>query len=286
MGAAIGSISVLLFGTALLLLGNGLQVSLVALRAAIEGFPQPMIGLIMAGYFIGFVIGSYYGPALVRRAGHIRVFAALASVASAVALLLVLLPHPWVWWLLRIITGFCFAGLYTVIESWLNERASNSNRGVVLSFYMVVTLGALAAGQQLLGLASPASYELFLVVSVLISLALVPITLTRGAAPMVVETAPLSLRQIYAITPLGLAVCLGSGLATGAFWGLLGHGGDLRQRAWARGRRGGQLHDRHRAGRYADAVAGRLALRPLRATARADGGERCAGPMCHSPLSG
>ena len=220
MGAIIGSISVLLFGTALLLVGGGLQGSLIALRAAIEGFDTPLIGLIMAGYFIGFVLGSRYSSQLIRSAGHIRVFAALASIASAAALLHILYTDPWSWWVLRVITGFCFAGLYMVIESWLNDRANNTNRGSILSVYMVISLIALALGQQFLGLADPASFELFVIVSVLISFALVPIALTRTAAPLPVTSQSLGIRLLFRVTPLGAVACLASGLVSGAFWGM------------------------------------------------------------------
>jgi MFS family permease len=220
MLAVLPSVSTLLFGLGVLLLGSGLQGTLLGVRAGIEGFATQSIGLIMAAYYGGFVAGSLYVPALVRRAGHIRTFAALASLASAAPLLHALYVTPWSWALLRVVSGFCFAGLFMVVESWLNDRATNATRGTILSIYMIVSLTALAAGQQLLTLADPADFELFALTSVLVSLALVPVALTRSAAPTPIETARFGLKHLYAVSPLGVVGSFGAGLIQGAFWGM------------------------------------------------------------------
>ncbi|HET6519340.1 MAG TPA: MFS transporter, partial [Geminicoccaceae bacterium] len=220
MLAVLPSVSALLLGIGVLLLGNGLQGTLLGVRAGMEGFPTQVIGLVMSAYFAGFVAGSLYVPALVRRSGHIRTFAALASVASAAPLLHALYVAPFSWALLRVVTGFCFAGLFMVAESWLNDRATNETRGNILSVYMIVNLSALAIGQQFLTLADPADYQLFALSSVLVSVALVPVALTRSAAPVPIKPKRFGLKRLHAVSPLGVIGALGSGLIQGAFWGM------------------------------------------------------------------
>jgi len=180
MGKSIAGIAALLIATAILISGNGLQGTLLPVRANLEAFPAGLIGTMMSGYFVGFILGCRTVPALIQRVGHIRVFLALASVASASTLLHVLFVNVWLWALLRAVTGFCFAGLSMVLESWINERVTNENRGRILSVYRMVDLGALTLGNLLLGTANPAGFELFALVSILVSLALVPVALTRG----------------------------------------------------------------------------------------------------------
>ena len=219
MLAVLPSVSALLFGLGVLLLGSGLQGTLLGVRAGIEGFAAQTVGLLMAAYYAGYAAGSLYVPVLVRRAGHIRTFAALASVASAAPLLHALYVAPWTWTVLRSVSGFCFVGLFMVVESWLNDKATNATRGTILSIYMIVNLTALAAGQLLLVLADPADYQLFALSSVLVSLALVPVALTRSAAPVPLKTARLGLGRLYAVSPLGVVGSFGAGLVQGAFWG-------------------------------------------------------------------
>jgi MFS family permease len=217
--AAVGSWP-LLFGMGLMMLGNGLQGSLLGLRATQEGFATAVTGLIMSGYFLGFLAGSTLTPPLVARVGHIRVFAALASLASVAIVVHVLFIDPLLWGAMRVVTGFCYAGLYVVAESWLNDRSTNQTRGGVLSVYMVIVLGGMAGGQLLLNLADPGGFELFVLVSILTSLALIPILLTARPAPSCEAPTPVGLRQIYRISPLGLIGCAGVGLANGAFVGM------------------------------------------------------------------
>src|SRR5215208_7472739 len=173
----------LLLGIALLMLGHGLQGTLLGVRANAEAFPAAVTGLVMSGYYVGLLIGSLRVPVLVARVGHVRVFAALLSLGSTAILVQAKFVDPYTWFLMRLLTGYCFAGAFIVAESWLNGSASNETRGSLLSLYMVVQMGAMAAGQFLLNMADPRGFDLFILVSVLISIAAVPMMLTAVATP-------------------------------------------------------------------------------------------------------
>lgn len=214
------SISSLLVGMSMLLMGNSLQGTLIAIRATGEQFSESSIGIMTSGYFLGFVIGTLITAYLIERAGHIRGFTALASLASASALGHIIIVDPIAWTILRAISGFCFAGIYMVIESWLNERATNETRGQVLSAYMFVNLMSLTAGQFLISAADPLGYVLFCIVSILVSIAIIPVSITRTQAPTPQKPRPLPIRRLFSISPLGFVGCLAYGLALGAFWGL------------------------------------------------------------------
>lgn len=220
MGPSIAPISSLLAGVAILLLGSGLQGTLLGVRAHIEAFPVEVTGLIMSVYFVGYIVGYYLSPAIVHRVGHIRAYAAFTSVASAVVLLYPLFVNPPVWFVLRLLSGICFAGIYMVVESWLNGATANANRGKILGIYMMVNLGALAAGQMFLMTYDPASAKLFLIASALVSIGLVPVALTRSPAPAITTPKPMPVRALYEASPLGIVGCFGSGLTLGAFWGI------------------------------------------------------------------
>jgi MFS family permease len=220
MWSLIAPISSLLGGVALLLLGNGLLNTLLTLRGVAEGYSTSMLGLIMSGYFVGFLLGTWLAIPLVRRVGHIRAFAFCAALAAITALLHVLIVDPWVWLGLRVLYGLALVSLYMVIESWLNAQVPNGKRGQVFAVYMAVNLGALAAAQQLLNLADPTDFVLFVLAAILISAALMPIALTRQVQPSVPDTLHTNLRQIAGIAPLALAAAGLSGLALGAFWGM------------------------------------------------------------------
>ena len=211
----------LFLGLAFIMLGNGLQGSLLGVRATIEGFPTTVTGLVMSAFFAGFLAGSTMVPNLVRRVGHIRVFAALASLASIAVLFHAIFVNPVGWGAMRLVSGFCYAGLYIVAESWLNDRATNETRGQLLSFYMVIMLAGMGGGQFLLNLADPAGFELFVLISVLVSMALIPILLTAAPAPEFQTPSAVSLRQLYLISPLGVVGTFGTVMAQG---GLIGMG--------------------------------------------------------------
>ena len=220
MLSAIRSSWTLFIGIALIMLGNGLQGTLLGVRASLEGFSTMTTGLVMTGYFVGFLAGSKMVPELVRNVGHVRVFAALASLASISVLVHAVFVDPTLWITMRLITGFSYAGLYIVAESWLNEQATNETRGQLLSVYMITTLGGMAGGQLLLNLSEPASFELFVLISMLVSLSLVPISLMVVAAPKLESPEKISLKQLYDASPLGVTGALGTGLAHGVLFGM------------------------------------------------------------------
>ncbi len=210
----------LLLGMGMLMLGNGLQGSLLGLRAISEGFGTTVTGLVMTGYFVGFLAGSTLAPRIVMNVGHVRVFSALASLASVAILIHVAAVEPLTWAAMRFMTGFAYAGLYVVAESWLNDRADNETRGQLLSVYMVVMFSGLALGQLLLNAADPGGFFLFLLTSVMISLAMVPIALTAGPAPAFEATEKISIRQLYRLSPLGVMGAAATGMAHGTLFAL------------------------------------------------------------------
>ncbi|MGR3985197.1 MAG: MFS transporter [Gammaproteobacteria bacterium] len=210
----------LLVGVGFLMVGNGLQVTLLGLRATMEGFPTFVTGIMMSGYYIGICIGSLCAPRLVGRVGHIRVFAALASAASIAILIHALYIHPLSWTLMRIITGFSYAGLYVVTESWLNDRAGNETRGELLSVYMVIVAFGLGAGQFLLNVADPLTQDLFILASVVVSFGLIPMLLTARPAPAFELSGKLSLRELFKASPLGVISNVLTGAAHGVVFAL------------------------------------------------------------------
>lgn len=220
MKSLIAPISSLLGGVALLLLGHGLLNTLLTLRGVAEGYSTGLIGLLMSGYFAGFLVGTWLAPSLIRRVGHIRTFAFYAALASVAVLLHVIIVNPWVWLVLRVMYGVALVTLYMVIESWLNAQVSGEKRGQVFAVYMAVNLGALAAAQQLLSLDSPMNFTLFALAAILVSAALMPITLTRQAQPAQPDMPPTDLLQLARIAPLPLMAAGISGLTLGGFWGL------------------------------------------------------------------
>jgi MFS family permease len=220
MIAAIASSWALLLGVALLMIGNGLQGSLLGIRATLEGFPTAATGILMSGYYVGFLIGSVLTPKLVARVGHVRVFAALASLASTAILIQALWIDPAGWTVIRVVTGFCYAGLYIVAESWLNEQATNQNRGQLLSVYMVIMLAGAAAGQGLLNVADPSGPSLFIMVSVLVSLALIPMLLSTGRTPPFEAPRAVGLLQLYRVSPTGVVGYFAVMMANGAYFGM------------------------------------------------------------------
>ncbi|WP_370172497.1 MULTISPECIES: MFS transporter [Hyphomonas] len=220
MFRSISAIAALLFAAAILYAGNGLQSTLLSVRGDIEGFPTTVIGLLASAYYAGFILGCRLVPGMIQGVGHIRAFVALASIASSSALAHILFVEPIAWGGLRFITGFSFAGLTMVLESWINERATNENRGKILSVYRIVDLGAVTIGNGLLAIAPPEGFQLFVLVSILISIALVPVALTRSSSPAPLETAKLDIVQLYKVSPVGAIGAAATGLANAAFWGM------------------------------------------------------------------
>jgi MFS family permease len=193
---------------------------LLGVRAGIEGFSTFTTGIMMSGYFIGIFIGSFVAPRLVKRVGHIRVFSALASLASISILFHGVYVDPWLWMAMRVVTGISFAGFYVVTESWLNDRASNETRGKILSIYMLIITGSMGAGQFLLTLAKPETIDLFIMISIIISFGLIPILLTVRPAPNFDTSSKMSIIDLYRASPLAvIGNCL-TGMAHGTIFGL------------------------------------------------------------------
>jgi MFS family permease len=202
----------LLLGMGVLMLGAGLQSTLLGLRATIEGFPTPVTGVIMSCYYVGYLLGTTAAPRLLRQIGHIRVFAALAAVASAATLVQALIVEPFAWGVMRLTTGLCFAGIYVVAESWLNDRASRANRGRLLAVYMLVLYIGLGSAQFLLIICNPSTPAPFMLVSALICLAMVPIVVSARQAPEPAVPRAVRYRDLYRNSPLGVVAVAVSGL--------------------------------------------------------------------------
>ena len=218
MRQVLSSAWALLLGMLLLMVGNGLQGTMMGVRGAIEGFSTFELSLIASAYFIGFLGGSRATPELIRRVGHVRVFAALGSFISAVLILYPTLTDPIAWIVLRVIVGFCFSGVYVTAESWLNNAASNENRGKALSLYMIVQMLGIVSSQALLNLGDPAGYLLFVIPSVLVSISFAPILLNVQPTPAFDTTKPMSLKELYLISPLGfVGMALMGGLFSAQF---------------------------------------------------------------------
>ena len=220
MLAKVAPISALLLGVALLQLGNELQGTLLPVRAQVEASSQVQLGALGSAYFFGFARGCDFGPWLVRNSGHIRTFTAMVALASALVLMHPLILAPVFWFAVRAATGVCFAVLYMVIESWLNERASNTTRGLVFAVYAIISFGTLGLGQLLLPIASPSDYPLFLIASILVSIAVVPVALSRAGQPRPIEAIHIRLRHLYRMSPVGLAGSFIVGTIAGAIWSL------------------------------------------------------------------
>jgi MFS family permease len=204
----------LLLGLGLLMLGNGMQGTLLGIRGGIEEFTTLQMSIVMSAYFVGFLFGSRLAPDMIRRVGHVRVFAALGSMISAVLIMYAAAPDWMVWAVLRVLIGFSFSGVYITAESWLNNASTNETRGQALSLYLIVQMIGIIAAQMLLNVGDPSGYILFVIPSVLVSLAFTPILLSVSQAPAFETTKPLSFRRLYNASPLG---CVGMFLLGGVF---------------------------------------------------------------------
>lgn len=220
MPSPVITLGVLVAGLSLLLVGVGLIGTLVGVRASLEQFSALTIGLIMAGYYLGYVLGTFVVPALIRRVGHIRTFSAMAAVTCVSTLAFSLWVDPWSWGLLRIAGGVGVVGLYMVVESWLNEQVEPSWRGRVFGLYIMSTLGALAAGQFLLLAGDPMTSAPFAIAAIFIVLGLIPIAVTRVREPVPVEAPQGHLAELYRVSPMAFHGVLITGLVSSAFWGM------------------------------------------------------------------
>lgn len=214
MKQVLSSAWALLLGMGLLMIGNGLQGTLLGVRGEIEGFTTFEMSVVMSAYFVGFLGGSRMAPEMIRRVGHVRVFAALASFISAVMILYPTFTTPVAWALGRVIIGFCFSGVYVTAESWLNNAADNDNRGQALSAYMIVQMLGVVSAQALMLVGDPAGYDTFVLASVLISISFAPILLSISPTPAFETTQPMSLGRLMTSSPLG---CIGMLLMGGVF---------------------------------------------------------------------
>ena len=210
----------LFFGIAMIMLANGLQGSLIGIRASLEGYSSFAAGIIMTGYYSGFLAGAYFAPKRIKKVGHVRMFAAFASIASISILLHSLHVSFLGWFIMRFITGFCFVGMYTVAESWVNDLSDNEHRGQALSIYMIVSMSGSAFGQLFLNISSPETATLFMLVSILISISLVPILIVVSKQPDFSVTEFLSIKQLYKASPLGVVAAIIVGAAHGTLWGI------------------------------------------------------------------
>ena len=214
MFIVLGNTWALMLGMMLLMVGNGLQGTLIGVRGELEGFSTIELSVVMSAYFVGFLGASRLVPELIRRVGHVRVFAALASFISAVLIAYPLLANPIFWSLGRVVIGFCYCGVYITAESWLNNSVNNDNRGRALSLYMIVQMIGIVAAQGVLSLGDPKGYSLFIIISILVSISFAPILLSVSPTPAFERTKAMSLLQLFKNSPLG---CVGMFLLGGVF---------------------------------------------------------------------
>jgi len=207
----------LLASTFLLLAGNGLIGVLLPIRAAMEGWSPVVIGWIGFGYALSFTAGCLFVPRMVLRVGHVRVYAVLAAILAISILLHALIVHPLAWIVTRGIGGFALAGTYMIVESWLNEKAPNEERGKIFSVYMVVTMVGLMSGQFLLAAADPGLATLFMIAAVLLAAAVIPTGLSNATSPKPLAQVSLDLRKLFANSPLAFIGVAVTGAAFGAY---------------------------------------------------------------------
>lgn len=220
LGQVLMPLAPLLAAVALVVIGVGLLFSVMGIRANLSNFSSVTLGLVMSAYYVGFLVGSYFAPWLIRRIGHIRTFAALASMASTMPILHAIWVNPWFWGGLRLVTGLCVIGMYVVIESWLNSSTPSKHRGKVFGTYMIVCSVAGAVGQWLILVGDKMSFVPFALVAIVFSVALLPITLSPQDEPDVEAAPRFSLRRLFQVSPLGVVGVTGAGVLNGAFFGM------------------------------------------------------------------
>ena len=261
MGRILLSVWALLAGMGMLYLGNGMLGTLLGLRLAATELPTWIVGLVMSFYFLGLVFGTIFAYRLISGVGHIRAFAALASIFSAATLAHAFHLDPWYWAGLRFVEGMCVAGLVMCTESWLNERTANDVRGQVFSLYLIAIYVAQGGGQVMLNIPDPTGFGLFVVASILVSLALVPVAVARVQAPPLPKPFRYGFLELYAISPLGMLGAFSSGLILGAFYGMAPY---FARQAGPRRVRDDRVHGSRHRRRGGAPMAHRAAVRPLR----------------------
>lgn len=207
----------LLITAGILIGGNGLQGTFIALRGIEEGFSTSVIGMVGAGYFIGFVFGCVYITKIMRAIGHIRAFSALAAIASAASIMMVLVIDPISWFLMRLVQGVCFAGLFAVVESWLNARVTNATRARTLSVYRFVDLGSVTAAQYMIPLFGVSGIDLFAIIAMALSLSLVPISFADKSSPAPPKDVKFDIKVLWSVSPLATVGCIVIGLTNSSF---------------------------------------------------------------------
>lgn len=215
--SAIRPLIPLLLAAGILLGGNGVQSTLIALRGAREGFEPSIIGFIGTAYFAGFLLGCVFITRIMKSVGYIRSFSALAAIAAAGTLLLVVVIHPGMWIAIRFVTGFCFAGLFTIMEAWLNSGVANKDRARVLAIYRIVDLGCVTGAQFLIPAFGVDGFQIFAIMSIMITLSLVPVSLGDRTNPTAPEQVRLDLKRAWRISPLASIACIAVGLTNSAF---------------------------------------------------------------------
>ena len=207
----------LLITAGILLGGNGLQSTLIALRGAQESFSALAIGLMGTAYFMGFLLGCIFITYIMRAIGYVRAFAALAAIAASATLTLALVIDPVMWSMIRFTTGFCFAGLFTVIESWLNLGVSNHDRARILAIYRIIDIGSVTGAQLMIPVFGTGDFTIFAIMSIMITLSLVPVSLGDRSNPTSPEDVKLDLKRAWRISPLGSIGCIFVGVTNSAF---------------------------------------------------------------------
>ena len=220
MGKLLKNSWALFTGYGIIMIAFGLQGNLLGVRSVIEDFSLIATGVLMSAYFIGYFIGANIVPNLVARVGHVRVFAAFASMASLSILVHAVVVDPLAWSIARFLTGMSMVSIFIVTESWLNDRANNRTRGKLLSVYMFVTYGSIALGALLLNFSSPIKFEPFILISLLLSIALIPILLTKRKAPQFKKISPMKTKELYKISPMGVVTSFCTGLTHSAIFSL------------------------------------------------------------------
>ena len=209
----------LLFGVFLIMIGNGMQSTLMGVRGGLEGFSTFELSIVTSAYFAGFLIGSRMASSFIRSVGHVRVFAALGSFMSAGLIAFPIIVEPWAWALIRLLLGFCLSGVYVSAESWLNDKATNTTRGTILSAYMLAQTFGMVGAQVLVGVIPVETFMVFAVASILVSLSFAPILLSANPVPLAENIKPMSLKRLYRTSPLAT---VGTLLLGGVFAAQLG----------------------------------------------------------------